>query len=234
MPNHVATITKFSCDNPEVLKELKELIWRVDESDEPSFDFKSVLPFPEALKDSISPVHVCTEEDKAGKHKDDPQCITLIESKLRINEYGADNWYEWNCNNWGTKWNSYHCSIVEDHETVLIIKYDTAWSPATPVLREISKRFPNVTIVSEYADEGGSFVCRDTFANDSLGCEDFGWDSEEGIKIRCNVGYGPFEEDEAENDVEKTEEISPELLGDIAALRQKLIDLEAQNSEKSI
>ena len=25
-----------------------------------------------------------------------------------------DGWYEWNCANWGTKWNAYECEILED------------------------------------------------------------------------------------------------------------------------
>lgn len=195
MPNHCSTITIFSCYSPEVLKELKALIWRTEpEREEPFFDFNSVIPFPDLLKNSVSPVLICTEEDKVEKYKDNNQYITQIELDRRINECGATSWYDWNCKNWGTKWNSYDCSIDESNKNSLILKYDTAWSPATPVLQEISKRFPLVNIVSEYADEGGSFVCRDTFANNSAEFGSFNWNSEEGIEIRRKVGY--YYEDE--------------------------------------
>ena len=41
------------------------------------------------------------------------------------------NWYDWNCENWGTKWNAYECEIIEDcigeYNDMLEIKFTTAW-----------------------------------------------------------------------------------------------------------
>ena len=40
-----------------------------------------------------------------------------------------DNWYEWNCSNWGTKWDAsvYHWDQTD--EQTIQVSFDTAWSP---------------------------------------------------------------------------------------------------------
>jgi len=37
------------------------------------------------------------------------------------------NWYDWNCDNWGTKWNA-NASDVSVHNKQLFISFETAWS----------------------------------------------------------------------------------------------------------
>lgn len=42
-----------------------------------------------------------------------------------------DNWYDWNVNNWGTKWSpSVHDFEREDDNTIWV-SFDSAWSPPT-------------------------------------------------------------------------------------------------------
>ena len=38
------------------------------------------------------------------------------------------NWYDWHCDNWGTKWNACDPS-VNQHNNELLISFQTAWSP---------------------------------------------------------------------------------------------------------
>ena len=51
-----------------------------------------------------------------------------------ILKYGVDNWYDWHCNYWGTKWdvdvqdNGYDSS---GDETYINLSFDSAWSPPT-------------------------------------------------------------------------------------------------------
>jgi len=52
----------------------------------------------------------------------------LFTEFLPIPEDNKDQWYEWNINNWGTKWDvdGIDC-VIEDNTTK--VAFDTAWSP---------------------------------------------------------------------------------------------------------
>jgi len=64
--------------------------------------------------------------------------------------YGCDTWYDWCCENWGTKWNA--CEVYVDEDS---ISFQTAWSVPDPILEAfayICDKY-NVTFEGEYADE---------------------------------------------------------------------------------
>jgi len=73
-------------------------------------------------------------------------------------KYGADNWFDWSVNNWGTKWNAYGEEGRIDDE---VVKFDTAWSHPLPVIKALSRKFPDNLLHVEYADEdlGVNFGC---------------------------------------------------------------------------
>lgn len=74
-----------------------------------------------------------------------------------------DWWYNWNVANWGTKWN---CGEVwhdrEDDGSVVKGKtsynFDTAWSPASPVIHALSGLFPTLTLTHRYCEGGMGFA----------------------------------------------------------------------------
>ena len=63
--------------------------------------------------------------------------------------YGATTWYDWSIKNWGTKWNSYDAWKGDDHG----FQFSTAWSAPHPVLDALAKKYPDVRITHEWADE---------------------------------------------------------------------------------
>ena len=63
--------------------------------------------------------------------------------------YGATTWYDWSIKNWGTKWNSYDSWKGDDHG----FQFSTAWSAPHPVLDALAKKYPDVRITHEWADE---------------------------------------------------------------------------------
>lgn len=80
MPNHVTTILTVSGDdaqNQAMFEAIKN-----DKVGIGSLDFSKVIPFP----DNIYQGNLGSEERA---------------------KYGKDNWYDWNIDHWGTKWNSY-------------------------------------------------------------------------------------------------------------------------------
>jgi hypothetical protein len=82
-------------------------------------------------------------------------------------EKGIPNWYEWQSEHWGTKWNACDCEeVILTHfehmpYTEAIYRFDTAWSTPEPVIRRIIEDWPELEIDGGYIDEGyegcGSF-----------------------------------------------------------------------------
>lgn len=68
------------------------------------------------------------------------------------------NWYDWQREMWGTKWNSSEPCWCGDE-----VWFDTAWSFCEPIVVELSKKFPNVRIDFQFADEDMGNNC------------DYGW-----------------------------------------------------------
>jgi hypothetical protein len=73
------------------------------------------------------------------------------------------DWYHWNCRNWGTKWdvavsndNEYSNTIktVNDDGSILY-QFETAWSPVGEVLIKLSEQYPTLEFDYEYEEEQG-------------------------------------------------------------------------------
>lgn len=75
-----------------------------------------------------------------------------------IEETGYPSWYEWSIANWGTKWNSYDLSIVTEEPGRFVCRFDTAWSPPTPVLEKVAEMHPELDFVVDGFDEGWGFA----------------------------------------------------------------------------
>lgn len=121
MPNHVTNRIYFP---PNIKKEMIEKLTLVDEDGQIYVDFNNLIPTPDYI----------------------------YQGNLRLEEmkkYGKNNWYDWRCENWGTKWNAYETQISEDY-----IQFRTAWNMPTPVLKKLSEIFQDVKIVVLMSDEG--------------------------------------------------------------------------------
>ena len=82
-----------------------------------------------------------------------------------ILQYGADCWYDWCRENWGTKWNVSDTYIIDDTE----IEFSTAWSCPVNIFKELSKQFSGVEIAVDFADEDiGSNCGKITFLNGEI------------------------------------------------------------------
>ena len=102
------------------------------------FDFNNILPMPEELENTLVPV---------------PDPETFKNRRLR-KLYGTDNWYDWKKSNWGTKWNSFNGEIADMDDEYLVYRFDTAWSPPTPVIEALREKFKDISI-SAFFDEPG-------------------------------------------------------------------------------
>ena len=73
--------------------------------------------------------------------------------------YGASNWYDWNNENWGTKWNACDTIVTEpDEKGWCIVSFDTAWAQPEPDMMEELAGSSSHPIYMESTYEGESFV----------------------------------------------------------------------------
>jgi|SRR5210317_741310 len=118
MPNWTYNNVQFVGKTEDSVKQLKDLL----KSKDNDFDFNNIIPMPLALMETVS-----------GSENAKPEWQKKQSQKL-ISKYGADNWYSWSIENWGTKWNACDTN-VELNKNVLSYTFDTAWDAP----REIAK-----------------------------------------------------------------------------------------------
>jgi hypothetical protein len=80
-----------------------------------------------------------------------------------------ENWYSWNCSNWGTKWDiSGNASITqnstdkpsENGDAEITYSFDTAWTPPTEWVYNVSRFYPEIEFELDYEEPGVDFAGR--------------------------------------------------------------------------
>lgn len=124
----------------------------------------------------------------------------LVLQALCLSQTGFPDPISWSYANWGTKWNGYDFSEVEP----TLIRFSTAWSCPTPVLVELSKKFPDDEISVQYADEDigsncGYFTLKDgemiTYASDDDNDFETNWE-DFASQLVYGVSYEELMQDE--------------------------------------
>lgn len=70
--------------------------------------------------------------------------------------YGCYTWYEWCCQNWGTKWNACEDGWVLDNGMLV---FQTAWSAPFPVIEALAQKYPDLEFTHRWADEDIGINC---------------------------------------------------------------------------
>lgn len=210
MPNHCNNIITVSGPS----KELRRFFSAVA-SEKSVFDFNKILPCPKELFEHGSPVRIMTQEEilqmwekhrqlNKGEHSSLTRPHGLGITKERQSEliarFGYDNWYNWCCKNWGTKWGAYD---VQEWtwvtERTITTSYDSAWAPPTNGLVKLSKLFPLLSFRNCFMETGMDFCGYDVIENGEVTEEDEDKiSSDTGLKF-CEerFGYEPYEDDES-------------------------------------
>ena len=132
MPNHVMNVLEFSGDAGKI-REMREKI-KNDKFGLGTIDFEKIIPMPESIyRGSIG-----NEEMK---------------------QYGENNWNDWSLGNWGTKWNAYGYEDNVSYSSDYPITFFTAWSAPHPVIEQLAKMYPDITINHKWADEDIGMNC---------------------------------------------------------------------------
>ena len=132
------------------------------------FDFSDFIPMPESLhitsgSNVTRALEALKGEANIGPGSDYPHITEehLEEAKTylsNVEKYGHGDWYNWANANWGTKWNAYDGYAVEVEGDCFVVFFCTAWSPPMPIIKEMAKLFPKLTIEMEYQEEGMGFA----------------------------------------------------------------------------
>ena len=82
-------------------------------------------------------------------------------AKRFVEQYGASDWYNWQVQNWGTKWDigadGYEADDMgTDHGHGLILTFDSAWSPPTGAYERLMEL--GFTIKAYYYEPGMCFA----------------------------------------------------------------------------
>jgi len=181
MPNWCVNQVDIQGDEAEVAK----LVAFV-KSDDSAFTFENIVPPPATPMYSSDCTHnkyVCGCESVAQPDpENEGRYIWVIDGKKveysgkcpTHNEHSFSNhpgnWYNWNIANWGTKWSAsevWHDRTDDDGNVAGQTNYgfDTAWSPAEPVVAALAEKFPTLRIIHRYCEGGMGYAGEVVYIN---------------------------------------------------------------------
>lgn len=70
-------------------------------------------------------------------------------------EWWDKNWYEWNIENWGTKWDACESTLCYEDEYSLSYSFSTAWDLPRPVFEAMAKQHPKLSFHAYCQEEQG-------------------------------------------------------------------------------
>jgi len=166
---------------PEHKFENNEIVWVADEQhyDNPVFAFWNIV------KPTDLEAYYETDTFKGNKNikvnedgKMDGE--SFMQEFVRSMKEDQD-WYHWNCRNWGTKWdvgvangNEYPNTIktVNDDGSILY-QFETAWSPVGEVLMKLSEQYPTLEFDYEYEEEQGWGGACTFLGGEDIACDEY-------------------------------------------------------------
>ena len=144
MPNHTTNEVLIETNTNEEQEILALQILKNDLGiKDGQFDFNGVIPMPNEIKKGAEiNIEDFTNGDEPGGYENVMGRYVPKDQKIRnmlVIKYGSDNWYDWSCAWWGTKWNAYDVEICEDKENYLQVDFTTAWDSPREVAEKLSK-----------------------------------------------------------------------------------------------
>ena len=136
MPNICENELSIYADGEQQEALLKKLTKRL-ESEKSVFDFNKLVPSPDWD-------NTPNEDGELPVIDEDAPAFMQVK-KFPSSGKSDDRWYNWNCDNWGTKWNSINADreICEygDH-----VKYtfETAWAAPREILIALKEQYPQL------------------------------------------------------------------------------------------
>lgn len=151
---------------------------------DPTFDFGTVIPYPDNFKQMDAECPSWQEEDRTAK-------LEAYKAKWGTDKDGYNSGgYEWCIHNWGTKWSAGDVSVYDHPKRGECIAFNTAWSPPIPIIAKLNELFPTLTFVLEYFECGAAFCGGATFYSQEE-CKDYGYEFGEAQGVWSGEYAGP-------------------------------------------
>lgn len=156
--NRVTVYSRPTSPDGEVEKFLKFV-----SSEDSCFDFNKIKPMPKEFDGIISgSTTINGQKVRLWRNTEEGSVpVSTKESDTLIEKYGANNWYDWCVENWGTKWpadfDAPDWPVKREYEgkiDTLIYEFHTAWGPPDPICEELRSMFPTLKI-EWFFDEPG-------------------------------------------------------------------------------
>lgn len=127
------------------------------------YGLNHLFPIPEELANTVSGWS-SNEEEQAEREK---------QYAANTEKYGWKDWYDWAYANWSTKWGACEFDwnhfdavapiVYEDEQTIIVGYFESAWGPASGLIKKISGDYPNLIFSITFTEESNAF----------FGCEVF-------------------------------------------------------------
>jgi hypothetical protein len=163
MPNHCENDLYISGNAEDIAALLKHI---GADQDPPQFDFNTIVPYPEKLKQMDDESHAIHERLREFRDLHGMEYGKKHEELFKdyIAKWGTGNdgynngGYEWCLENWGTKWGAYDAcrrDYNREYSNHVCLTFRTAWSPpAIDILKKLHILFPAVSLNLEYFECG--------------------------------------------------------------------------------
>ncbi len=165
MPNWCQNTLNISGEAEEI-KKFKEAA----KNDKTALSLDKTYPMPKELFGTQSPTSIVSEKEyeiAVEREKNAPDNVPTpglpITSKMSAKFkklYGADNWYDWKIQHWGTKWDVEAELVEEGDDGYLEYQFDSAWSPPVTWLEHVSQEYPTLRFLLKYEEDGCAFMGR--------------------------------------------------------------------------
>lgn len=144
---------------------------------------------------TMLPIELCAHIFKLGRTVTCGSVLSLARS-CPLPEAEEANWYDWQCDNWGTKWDVddavFVSPPVDAPEGSIQYTFLTAWSPPAPWLRKVALKYKALTFQLAFSECGMDFS----------GCERF----KDGALVEQRAGnYGEWHGHISDDEYEESE-----------------------------
>jgi hypothetical protein len=135
--------------------------------------FNKVVPCPKLVKHTSesSDYNKYTKKAKReyvyspdGQDKPGSRVLNHRQVQYLREQYGAVDWYSWNVEHWGTKWDIDPIR-PEYSGSEAVLDFETAWSPPEAVAKALSEMFGGCEVTLDFFEPGCDFGGRVVYRN---------------------------------------------------------------------
>ena len=116
------------------------------------------------------------DELEAALLKENPEIFQFLRPRPKDQD---ENWYDWNIENWGTKWDVNLDFVERVSENTIVLGFNTAWSPPIELYDYLTEQGWRINAM--YSEGGVGFVGRYEDGVDD--CYEYSFDEELSIEL---------------------------------------------------